>query len=174
MVEYDVDARTGQGSPGGQAMGEPAVTPLAGGPSRRGLICGVALAGIAVPLLAACGSEGEGATPGAGSPGSGIGSPSGPAGATTVAASDVPVGGGAILPEEKIVVTQPKPGEFKAFSAVCTHQGCTVQDVSDGQINCPCHGSAFSVADGSVVNGPAKLPLPALTVEVDGDQLSVT
>ncbi|MGH3163129.1 MAG: Rieske (2Fe-2S) protein [Streptosporangiaceae bacterium] len=86
-------------------------------------------------------------------------------------ASDVPVGGGKILTDKKIVLTQPKSGEFRGFSAVCTHAGCTVGSVSDGTINCPCHGSRFSVTNGAVVNGPATSPLPPVNVKVQGTSI---
>jgi Rieske Fe-S protein len=79
----------------------------------------------------------------------------------------VPVGGGVILPDQSIVVTQPQAGEFKAFSAICTHQGCLVADVSNNVISCPCHGAQFSAVDGSVVQGPAQQPLAAAGVVVD-------
>ncbi len=91
----------------------------------------------------------------------------------SVPTADVPEGGGTILKDAKIVVTQPSAGQFKAFSAVCTHQQCVVSDVTD-TINCACHNSAFSITDGSVVNGPATSPLPAKTVAVSGDQLSIS
>lgn len=84
---------------------------------------------------------------------------------------EVPEGGGKIFKDQKVVVTQPEPGEFKAFSAVCTHQGCIVSSVEDGTINCACHGSKFAIADGSVAQGPATEPLPAEDVKVDGDVL---
>lgn len=83
-----------------------------------------------------------------------------PQGEVLVKAADVPVGGGTVITDKKVVVTQPKAGEFKAFSAVCTHQGCLVNSVSDGTINCPCHGSKFRITDASVAHGPAKKPLP--------------
>lgn len=70
--------------------------------------------------------------------------------------SDIPVGGGKVFKEQKVVVTQPKKGEFKAFSAICTHQGCTVNKVADGTIDCPCHGSKYRITDASVVAGPAR------------------
>jgi Rieske Fe-S protein len=87
--------------------------------------------------------------------------------------SDIPVGGGKIFKDEKIVVTQPKKGDFKAFSAVCTHQGCTVGTVSDGIIECPCHHSKFRVADGSVAGGPAPEPLHAKEITVKGNSISL-
>jgi Rieske Fe-S protein len=85
-----------------------------------------------------------------------------------VAAADVPVGGGVVLAAQGLVVTQPTAGTFKAFSATCTHQGCTVNGVAGGTINCPCHGSRFAVADGTPTAGPAKKPLPAKAVAVQG------
>ncbi|MFB8772571.1 Rieske (2Fe-2S) protein [Streptomyces broussonetiae] len=85
--------------------------------------------------------------------------------------SDVPVGGGTIFKDEQVVVTQPAEGEFKAFSSVCTHQRCTVADVSDGTINCACHGSRFSIEDGSVQNPPATRPLPEKQITVDGNSI---
>ncbi|MET7365204.1 Rieske (2Fe-2S) protein [Streptomyces sp. NPDC005566] len=85
--------------------------------------------------------------------------------------SDVPVGGGTIFKDRKVVVTQPEAGEFKAFSAVCTHAGCIVASVSDGTINCACHGSRFSITDAAVEAGPATRPLPAEQITVEGDSI---
>jgi Rieske Fe-S protein len=85
--------------------------------------------------------------------------------------SDIPVGGGKVFKEEKVVVTQPKKGEFKAFSAICTHQGCTVNKVADGTIDCPCHGSKYRITDASVVHGPAPRPLPAKKITVKGKSI---
>ncbi|GAA3793441.1 Rieske (2Fe-2S) protein [Streptomyces phyllanthi] len=84
---------------------------------------------------------------------------------------DIPVGGGTVLKERKIVVTQPEEGDFKAFSAVCTHQGCIVSDVSDETINCACHASRFAIADGAVVSGPATRPLPEEQITVTGNSI---
>ncbi len=126
-------------------------------PSRRGLLRGVAVGGLTVPLLAACGGE-EASTPapeGSGSPSPSGGKP------VSVPAADVPVGGGTILADDLVVVTQPTEGEFKAFTAVCTHQKCPVTSIADGEIICPCHGSHYAIADGSVAAGPAPAPLAA-------------
>ena len=85
------------------------------------------------------------------------------------AASDIPVGGGAIYTAAKVVVTQPASGQYKAFSAVCTHVGCLVNKVANGTIDCPCHGSEFRMTTGAVVTGPAPSPLPAKQIKiVDG------
>ena len=96
--------------------------------------------------------------------------PSGPGAAT----AKVPVGGGVILDDADYVITQPTAGEFRAFSKICTHQNCTVVAVEGGTINCSCHGSKFSIEDGSVQNGPATKPLPEAEVTVAGKQVVVT
>jgi Rieske Fe-S protein len=85
------------------------------------------------------------------------------------AATDVPVGGGKIYADKKVVVTQPVKGQFKGFSTTCTHQGCAVNKVAEGTIDCPCHASKFAIADGSVKAGPAPKPLPAQEVSVTAD-----
>ncbi|MGN9840537.1 Rieske (2Fe-2S) protein [Nonomuraea sp. H19] len=87
--------------------------------------------------------------------------------------SDIPQGGGKIFEDQKIVVTQPTAGEFKAFSAVCTHAGCTVASISNKTINCPCHGSKFNINDGSVADGPASEPLAEKKITVDGDKINL-
>jgi Rieske Fe-S protein len=107
-----------------------------------------------------------------GAPGPG-GRPTTPAVTGPVLAStgDIPVGGGKILAAQRIVITQPQAGSFDAFTAVCTHLGCTVSTVSGGTINCPCHGSKFSIKDGSVVNGPASSPLAPVSIKVEGSSI---
>ena len=85
--------------------------------------------------------------------------------------SDVPAGGGKILADKKIVITQPRAGSFEAFTAVCTHLGCTVSSVSGGTINCPCHGSKFSISNGSVVAGPAPSALAPVSIKVQGTSI---
>ncbi|MFE0653857.1 Rieske 2Fe-2S domain-containing protein [Streptomyces sp. NPDC059534] len=96
------------------------------------------------------------------------------AGASALATtSEIPVGGGMVFAEQKVVVTQPAAGEFKAFSAICTHQGCTVNKVADGTIDCPCHGSKYRIADGSVAAGPAPRPLPAEKITVSGETITL-
>ncbi|MFI6603109.1 Rieske (2Fe-2S) protein [Nonomuraea sp. NPDC050536] len=87
--------------------------------------------------------------------------------------SEIPEGGGKVFTDQKIVVTQPKAGEFKAFTAICTHQGCTVASVSNGTINCPCHGSKYNIADGSVAKGPASQPLAEKQINVKGGEISL-
>lgn len=88
-----------------------------------------------------------------------------------VAASAVPVNGGVVLGDQGVVVTQPSDGQFRGFSSTCTHQGCTLARVDDGLIQCDCHGSRFSIEDGTVANGPATQPLPEVAVTLDGDQV---
>ncbi|SDO82077.1 Rieske (2Fe-2S) protein [Actinacidiphila guanduensis] len=159
--------------------------------TRRGVVAAAGGAGLAA-VLTACGGSGSSsddsasdtASAGAGSGGSsapsdtstGTQSPSGSGGSGGTPlgkTSDVPVGGGKIYDAQKVVVTQPTAGTFKCFSAVCTHQGCTVAQVSGGVIHCPCHGSGFHIADGSVANGPATAPLPAKQVTVSGGEITL-
>lgn len=89
------------------------------------------------------------------------------------AATDVAVGGGKVYEAQKVVVTQPTAGAYKAFTAVCTHQGCLVTKVESGTIQCPCHGSSFSIKDGSVVTGPATGPLAEQKVTVTGGTIQL-
>jgi Rieske Fe-S protein len=137
-------------------------------PDRRHVLGGLAASGIAVPLVAACGG---GSADSVGSGGSGG---SGASAGGSIKTSDIPVGGGRIFPTREIVVTQPTAGEFKAFSAVCTHQGCLVSQIAKGRIDCTCHGSEYSIEDGSVKAGPAPKPLPEKSVTVTGDTLTVS
>lgn len=149
--------------------------------TRRGVLAGVGLVGLA-GAVSACGSGGPSsssagttagappATTGAGSAPSsasgGGGSTAGAQGSALATTSEIPVGSGKIFTSEKIVVTQPNSGDFKAFSAVCTHMGCIVSTISNGTIDCPCHGSQYSISTGAVVGGPAPSPLPAQTIKV--------
>ena len=138
-----------------------------------GTACAAVLAGCSTYTSNNGGIAGSQPAQPASSPAAPAGSGSGGAAAPAALAStsDVPVGGGKILADKKIVLTQPKSGEFHGFSAVCTHAGCTVGSVSDGTINCPCHGSRFSVINGAVVTGPATSPLPPVSVKVQGTSI---
>lgn len=156
-----------------------------GGTVRR-----TVLAAGAVALVPGCGGNGDGSGDGSGNSGRRPPQPSGPpAGSPAVKTappsagspaqspaplartSDIPVGGGKIFADRKVVVTQPTEGEFMAFSAICTHVGCTVANVEEGTIDCPCHGARFSVMDAAVVAGPAPRPLPAREITVSGDRI---
>ncbi|MCW2936937.1 MAG: iron sulfur protein [Actinomycetia bacterium] len=156
--------------------------------TRRGVLLGAGLAGVggalagcstaAVPYNANEQGQAPGAVPPAGpaaSHAAGGGTAAGADGITGTLlghASQVPVGGGTIFTAEKVVVTQPVKGRFKAFSAICTHVGCLCDAVASGTIDCPCHGSKFSVSTGAVVAGPATRPLAAATIAVtDGEIL---
>jgi Rieske Fe-S protein len=160
--------------------------------SRRNLIRNAAIAGGVVAAgvgLAACSSNNTsaGTTSGSGNSATGAssattsaaappastgGAPA--AGGTPLAAtSAIPVGGGTIFADKKVVVTQPVAGTFKAFSSTCTHLGCTVAKVADGLIQCPCHGSRYSIVDASVKAGPAPRPLPPMNITVTGGEITL-
>ncbi|MFB7664530.1 Rieske (2Fe-2S) protein [Kitasatospora sp. NPDC056138] len=165
-------------------MSEAVENPTAATPetSRRTLLCGasaVLAVGGAVAVSgcsssASSSSTGDSSATGAagGKSTKAAGQPASPV--SVGPATDVPVGGGAVYREKKIVVTQPTAGQYKAFSAVCTHAGCVVDKVANGQIQCPCHGSRFAIADGAVQDGPAPSPLPEYKVTVQGGSLEVT
>ncbi|WP_031486229.1 Rieske (2Fe-2S) protein [Streptomyces bicolor] len=139
-------------------------------PTRRTILIATGGAGAAA-LVAGCGDSGDNGDSGDSTPTStSTGSP-GQDGQELTTTDKVPVGGGTIFKDEQVVVTQPQQGEFKAFSAICTHQRCTVGSVSGGTINCPCHGSKFSITDGSVANPPATRPLPEKQITVDGNSI---
>jgi nitrite reductase/ring-hydroxylating ferredoxin subunit len=133
--------------------------------TRRTVLRGAVVGGAALPLLAACG-PGDNASAAV------------PAGTSLGTTSAVPVGGGTILGADRVVLTQPAKGDFKAFTAICTHQSCVVSTVSDGTINCGCHGSKFSIKDGSNVVGPngraagSIPPLAAVKIKVKGEKIS--
>ncbi|OKI06153.1 hypothetical protein A6A06_37975 [Streptomyces sp. CB02923] len=161
------------------------------GTARRTVVAAAGAAGLAA-ALAACGNGSDGygdsassASPsasgvsggggakdgGAGSGSAGSGAAGG--GAVLAKTADIPEGGGMVFKDRKVVVTQPAKGEFKAFSAVCRHQGCLVNEVADGTINCPCHGSKYAISDGSVRNGPATQGLTAAEVRVEGGSIKL-
>ena len=129
---------------------------------------GVAAAGITA--LSACGGSSEDVGGSVKSAASSVASSVGEA----IDAAKIPVGGGTVFDGPKVVVTQPTEGDYKAFSAVCPHQGCTVGSVADGKITCPCHGSQFDIATGDVVTGPATSGLQPKTVTVGSDGLTVS
>ncbi|WP_194926647.1 Rieske (2Fe-2S) protein [Catenulispora pinisilvae] len=139
------------------------------GPDRRSIMKAAAF--VVVPVagvgaVAACASSNSSS--------GGSGGSSSVNGTVTVASSSVPVGGGFVDQNNNIVVTQPTAGQYKAFSAICTHQGCTVGGVTNNRIVCPCHQSVFSATDGSVINGPATRPLSPMDAALNGTNVDVT
>ena len=121
--------------------------------SRRNLICAASV-GVAGPLI--------------------IDDAATAAGGAVIAVVKVPVGGGVVVTQRGVVVTQPRKGRFRVFSARCTHAGCAVSQVVDRRINCPCHGSQFAISDGSAVTGPAGTPLPQRSFKIRLGKLYLT
>ena len=147
--------------------------------NRRRALSGSAAVALGVPLLAACGDDSNATAvdPAASSePDDTESSPSddgaASGGEALASAADVPVGGCFVVAAAKVVVTQPTEGDFRAFSAICTHQGCSVESSTEGDIPCPCHQSKFSLEDGSPISGPATASLAAVEITVDGDAIS--
>lgn len=143
---------------------------VAAGTTRRNVLLGAGAVG-ALGVLAACGGD---STP----PGGTATTPpeTVPTTASTpevIKTGDIPVGSGKVIKTQNVVVTQPAAGTFKAFDATCRHMGCQVGTVTS-TINCPCHGSRYSIQDGSVVNGPTTAPLKPKTATVSGDVITVS
>ncbi|KPH99511.1 Rieske (2Fe-2S) iron-sulfur domain-containing protein [Actinobacteria bacterium OV450] len=152
-----------------------------GDTTRRRTVLAAGAATLAGTVLSGCGNDGgDGygaaadnapAAPPADTAG---GAAAGGGGGKTLAqTSEIPVGGGKVFKDQKVVVTQPTAGQFKAFSATCTHQGCSVATVTEGNIVCPCHQSLFKISDGTVAGGPAKSPLAAAKIAVEGDKITL-
>jgi|SRR5690606_33147509 Rieske Fe-S protein len=156
--------------------------------SRRAVLAGVGAGGLTL-ALAACGgsdstssgtatsdtttSDTTAGAPESSAPAASSAPPPGAGDGGLATTSEIPVGGGKIFADRKVVVVQPAEGQFKAFSISCTHQGCSVDKIEGGAIVCPCHGSRFKIEDGSVAQGPATAPLPEQQITVEGDQISL-
>lgn len=126
---------------------------------RRTAFTGMAALGAALALAGCTGGDSEQSEPDT-EPGEVL--------ATT---DEVPVGGGLVLGDKGVVITQAEEGRFVAFSASCTHQGAQVSQVDQRGIHCPLHGSVFDATDGSVVGGPATEALPKVAITVEGDEI---
>ncbi|MEU9063454.1 Rieske (2Fe-2S) protein [Streptomyces sp. NPDC048430] len=130
--------------------------------ARRTVLKGAALAGAAGLGAAACSTEsklGHAQTP----------TPTAPV--ELGAADEVPVGGAKLYREQRVVVSCRAAGEYKAFSAQCTHAGCLLDKVEGNEGNCPCHGSRFDMTTGKALQGPATVPLPSVPLRVEGGKL---
>ncbi|MFJ8886372.1 Rieske (2Fe-2S) protein [Streptomyces sp. NPDC102402] len=130
--------------------------------ARRTVLKGAALAGAAGLGAAACSTEsklGHAQTP----------TPTAPV--ELGAADEVPVGGAKLYREQRVVVSCPAAGRYKAFSAQCTHAGCLLDKVEGTEGNCPCHGSRFDVTTGKALRGPATVPLPSVPLKLENGKL---
>ena len=146
------------------------------GARRRTLFTSAGAIGVA-GFLAACGGDetpqGGTTTPTNAAPPATGGPTGGETGGVLAKKSDIPVGGGKIFGEQLVVVTQPTAGTFAGFTAMCTHQQCVLAKVESGTINCGCHGSKFSISDGSVKNGPATARLEKRELKIEGDDIKL-
>ena len=133
---------------------------------RRTILAALGAAGAAAALTACGGSDDS--SSGSSESSSSAGAGGGEALAKT---SEIPEGGGMVFADQKVVVTQPTAGEFKAYSTVCPHQKQQINAVDNGLITCPAHGSQFSVTDGSVEKGPATSALTTANIKVEGDSI---
>ncbi|WP_026311153.1 Rieske (2Fe-2S) protein [Parafrankia elaeagni] len=136
-------------------------------PTRRVVVPGVVVtvAGAAAGFAVASNSSAADPKPPTAAANGGGGAPGGTTG-PLAQLSDVPADGGVVLSDAGIVLTRGSGDDIQGFSAVCTHQGCLVSSVAQGQINCPCHGSSFDARTGAPVAGPAKKNLPPVAVTV--------
>jgi Rieske Fe-S protein len=131
--------------------------------SRRRVLAAGAGAAVGVAGLAACGGSSDGEATTTSEPGS-----SKDASAGLVDLADVPVGGAVSATGRDggpVIVAQPRRGHAVAFSAVCTHRGCTVAPAED-ELECPCHGSTYDLTTGENTGGPAPSPLEQIQVKV--------
>lgn len=133
-------------------------------PSRRSLLCGAAAAGVTGLGLTGCAGSGEEW-------------PKSPAAATQAVglgkADEVPVGGAKLYRDDRLLVSQPEAGDYRAFSAVCTHGGCVLSSVKELEADCACHGSRFDAGTGAVLRSPATTDLPEYPVKLKGGKLVV-
>jgi cytochrome b6-f complex iron-sulfur subunit len=132
--------------------------------SRRKVLVAGAGTALGASVLAACGGGGGGSS----SAPTASGSSGGGGGDVLAKVSDVPVGGAISAQDangKPIIVSQPTRGDVVAFSAICTHMGCTVAPAGN-QLQCPCHGSTYDLATGENTGGPAPSPLPKVQVTV--------
>ncbi|MHA6793277.1 QcrA and Rieske domain-containing protein [Pseudonocardia bannensis] len=150
---------------------EPGAPDTAPGLSRRAVVAGAGVAALGVTLaVTGCST----APTSSGESGGGSAPAPAPAAAGTALgpASDVPVGGGRIYEAQGVAVTQPTAGTYEGFSLTCTHKGCTINQIANNQLVCPCHGSKFAL-DGGVVQGPAERGLDSRPVNVTNGQITL-
>ena len=100
--------------------------------------------------------------------------------AVTVAGVDeIPIGGVKLFqyptPGEQCIAVRTGNDEYSAYSQKCTHLSCAVfYSRAQNRLECPCHNGAFSIRDGSVLQGPPRRPLPRVVLEQRGDALVAT
>ncbi len=164
-----------------QANDDPLVIP--GRLTRRRALAGAATVGLSSPLLTACADEsasragptrsaspGPQAEPGTEPTEDSTAEPIGSGGEVLSAVVKIPIGGGVVFTDSRVVVTQPTAGDLRCFSAVCPHQGCLVAGVTS-MIICTCHNSSFDISTGEVLGGPAPAPLSLVDFTINKNQV---
>lgn len=151
-------------------------------PGRRDVLTGlggIVVAGMTIPWVAGCGG-GSDAPPPTGSKAQPTAGAFPTVDEATLAAigaaitgGDIPVGGGKFFKDAGIVVTQPQRGSYVALSTACTHEGQTLDRMTDGQLVCPAHGSRFDPSSGAATRGPAQTALPTKPVTVSGGKATL-
>lgn len=127
--------------------------------SRRSVLKGAALAGATALGAAAC------------APGRAAPSPTPTAPVDLGSAGAVAAGTAKLYRNDRVLVYSPSQGDYRCFSAVCTHEGCVLETIVKTTAQCACHGSQFDATTGKVIQGPATKPLPAVPVRVEAGKL---
>ncbi|MEV7285889.1 Rieske (2Fe-2S) protein [Streptomyces sp. NPDC093252] len=129
--------------------------------NRRTVLRGAAVVPVAGLGLAAC-SPGDSTR---------AATPSGPV--DVGAESEVGKGAAALYRDHNVVVSRAEDGAVTAYGSVCTHAGCAIYKLEGTTLICPCHGSEFDARTGEVLQGPATVALPELSVRTENGRLVV-
>lgn len=134
--------------------------------TRRSALGGAAAAGVGVVLGVVVARHSDAADGGRGHTAANAYGNTDTAGHRLAALTDVPENGGVVLDGPQVVLTRGTGDVVHAFSAICPHQGCQVNKIAGGTIDCPCHASRFDATTGKVVGGPAPHGLDPVAVTI--------